>query len=178
MKKLTIIVVLAILVLLIAATSISTAEKGICIAYTPEEDAEFKFITVYPVEIEIKEKDDTFFVGIDHDSEKEPGEGLYLDIEYAELNPRDEYISVNMRDETGKTGTVFAETKIMAISDWGQLQIIIKEPGGKKQTIDANTAVFTLSDKEATEPKKTPGFNAIYAIVGIAIIAYLSKRKN
>ena len=183
--------IVAILIASVVITSFSLAavlptsaegestNPAVRIAYKPEEDAKFKFVTVYPIEeTEIKEKDDTFFVSIDYNSETEKSKALYLNLEYAELTPRDDFISVEMRDEAGKTGKDFAEEQIMAISDWGQLQVIVKESGGKKRTISAHTASFALSDEEYTPKGKTPGFEAAFAIAGLLAVAYLLKRRK
>ncbi len=182
--------IVAILIALVVVTSFSLAamlptsaegestNPAVRIAYKPEEDAKFKFVTVYPIEIEIKEKGDTFLVSIDYNSETEKSKALYLNLEYAELTARDDFISVEMRDEAGKTGKDFAEEQIMAISDWGQLQVIVKESGGKKRTISAHTASFALSDEEYTPKGETPGFEAAFAIAGLLALAYLLKRRK
>ena len=78
-----------------------------------------------------------------------------------------------MRDEAGKKGTDLAYEQITAISDWGQLQVIVKESGEKKRTINAHVAIFERGREEGT-----PGFEAAFAIMGLLAVVYLLKRRK
>lgn len=181
MKKQVVAILIALMLiaslLLAAMLSTSVAEEpinqAIKIKYKPYEDGSYKSVTVHPKEIEIHKKDDTFFVGIDYDSDKKDLSALYLNLEYAELTPYKDYISVEIRDKTGKKGTDLAYEEILAKSDWGQLQVIVKELEGKKRTIDAHVAIFEKSSEE-----EIPGFEGGFAITGLLAVVYILKRRK